>query len=604
MAVSARNGSIVMERTVPSTGSEEIELYQRTYYSLLRSSAQVRIRTLEEAHAGMNSLLHRLAREPALDVSAFVYSVLRLPSCMPEVQLVVLGQSAEVFARAGYLGLNSDSKDDQWQEVFAPARRRRCYFDARNSAEGNGVLACFISSRTDIDDVVPLLTAYQIERNKLHQKLKNLPASLSLEDLNATEAGRSRLAEILEISTEDLSRLYQLWDDKFAEQLGKVAASPCDLRLQLLSGSFIEYRRATTEWWENIEQVLPALRDRPVYFVSSNTHSMLNILSGLAFMLQEELVGFMQSPAHVDLMEEWQKIQEGGIQASLENLLYYLLKKYQQSPEGRSSLQQKQALEQQIGIRHTASQRSFDIEAQVFELSRLNPRAFDPRLRQKGSDGEEILFEWLGESDALILNIDYPLGLTAYEILAEVSSQVGQVLGVYIMGKAATLNAVVGDAMISNVVHDEHSSNTYLFPNCFSSADVVPDLKYGTVLDNQKIVTVQGTFLQNVDYMDIFYREGYTVIEMEAGPYLSAVYEMYRPKRHPVNEIINLYGLPFDLGIVHYASDTPLGKGKNLGAGNLSYYGMDSTYAVTLAILRRIFSKERQRIQNQRSPRG
>jgi hypothetical protein len=107
-----------------------------------------------------------------------------------------------------------------------------------------------------------------------------------------------------------------------------------------------------------------------------------------------------------------------------------------------------------------------------------------------------------------------------------------------------------------------------------------------------------------VDYMDIFYREGYTVIEMEAGPYLSAVYEMYRPKRHPVNEIINLYGLPFDLGIVHYASDTPLGKGKNLGAGNLSYYGMDSTYAVTLAILRRIFSKERQRIQNQRSPRG
>jgi hypothetical protein len=79
---------------------------------------------------------------------------------------------------------------------------------------------------------------------------------------------------------------------------------------------------------------------------------------------------------------------------------------------------------------------------------------------------------------------------------------------------------------------------------------------------------------------------------MEAGPYLSAVYEMFRPKRHPVNEIVTFYNLPFDLGIIHYASDTPLSKGKNLGAGSLSYYGMDSTYATGLAIIRRILQNE------------
>ena len=101
-------------------------------------------------------------------------------------------------------------------------------------------------------------------------------------------------------------------------------------------------------------------------------------------------------------------------------------------------------------------------------------------------------------------------------------------------------------------------------------ADVGEDMVYGTVLDNQKTVSVRGTFLQNLRYMDVFYREGYTDIEMEAGPYLSAVYEMYRPKRHPDNEIVNLYGLPFDLGILHYASDTPLGKGRNLGVGPAS----------------------------------
>jgi hypothetical protein len=104
--------------------------------------------------------------------------------------------------------------------------------------------------------------------------------------------------------------------------------------------------------------------------------------------------------------------------------------------------------------------------------------------------------------------------------------------------------------------------------------------------------------------MDVFYREGYTDIEMEAGPYLSAIYEMYRPQRHPVNEVVNLYCLPFDLGILHYASDTPLSKGRNLGAGSLSYFGMDSTYGVSLAILRRIFQLEKERLQDQRNPRG
>jgi hypothetical protein len=79
---------------------------------------------------------------------------------------------------------------------------------------------------------------------------------------------------------------------------------------------------------------------------------------------------------------------------------------------------------------------------------------------------------------------------------------------------------------------------------------------------------------------------------------------MYRPQRHPVNEVINLHGLPFDLGILHYASDTPLTKGRNLGAGSLSYFGMDSTYAVSLAILRRIFLLEKRRLQGQLEPLG
>ena len=50
----------------------------------------------------------------------------------------------------------------------------------------------------------------------------------------------------------------------------------------------------------------------------------------------------------------------------------------------------------------------------------------------------------------------------------------------------------------------------------------------------------------------------------------------------------------FEIGMLHYASDTPMSKGKNLGASNLSYYGMDPTYATTVTVLRRILELETQ----------
>jgi hypothetical protein len=38
-------------------------------------------------------------------------------------------------------------------------------------------------------------------------------------------------------------------------------------------------------------------------------------------------------------------------------------------------------------------------------------------------------------------------------------------------------------------------------------------------------------------------------------------------------------------------------KGKNLGDGTLSYYGVDPTYACSLAILSRIFNLEKDRLE-------
>jgi hypothetical protein len=192
----------------------------------------------------------------------------------------------------------------------------------------------------------------------------------------------------------------------------------------------------------------------------------------------------------------------------------------------------------------------------------------------------------------VIVNIDYPLGLAAYNILREIAISAEDLRGVYLLGKAATLNADVGDVMISNVVYDEHTSTTFWLDNAFRFDDIQPDLRFGTGLDNQRAVTVKSAFLQNRTYLDFYYQEAFTVVEMEAGPYCSAIYEIADIERHPVNQAVNFSKLPIDFGLIHYASDTPYTQARTLGARGLSYYGMDSTYAASLAILRRVLRLE------------
>ncbi len=569
-----------MDRRVPKTGSEDIELYMRTYYSLLRSSDSIKIETLVESHLAMSSSLHEHADTIEPDASALMYSALRLPACMIDVEEVLVGQLERAFIAAGYRNISA------WQRVYAPGRRRRAHFN------GSSAMAVFIVSRSDIDDLVPILTAFQIEWNKLHQLLQADDMRLLLEPYaaedNLPDAEFARLATCLHMAISDLRRLQLLWRSDFVKNLLRIARERKSMTLRLISGSLADYRRATSSWWHELcEEMSVAgidLQERPVYFVSSNTHSLINLLAGFARRFEESLVNYIEQFEEKSLLTEYEDLKE-SYHKSTDNFLYFVLRQYlsEQSINAKRVFRKE---EHRLGIHRVPSRHGFEMETQVIELGKLEAQWFDPRL------GRADDLEPLRHSNAIIINIDYPLGMASYELLSRISQGVGRLDGVYVMGKAATLNGRIGDMMIPNVIHDEHSQNTYLFRNCFTARHVRSWMEHGNVLDNQKAVTVLGTFLQNPNYMSVFYKEGYTDIEMEGGPYLSAVYEAFRPQRHPMNEIVNLHSVKFDIGFLHYASDKPMKRGQNLGAGSLSYGGVEPTYAAAIAILRRIFYNE------------
>lgn len=568
-------------------GKRDVELYIRTYNTLLRSSGEISLKALVQAHYNIDSSLHPQARSPYPDMSAFIYSVLRLPDAIISCELLLLGQSEQVF-------LQHRLHADNWEAVAAPARRRKWFYD------GKETLAVYVASVSDTDDIIPVLVAFQIEWNKMYYLLNADPTTMQLLETHMDRTSpvfaeiTKVLRERLHISLDDWRRLELMWGDRLWENLFVIGKQSKSFALRMLGGSHVGYVRATRQWWAPVEKLLDtlSLQQRPVYFVSSNTHSLVNLMSGCLLTREAELTTFALSDEDPYLAEECRKLQQGSVPGNWQNFLYFVARQWIHTPAGREFARNRIRDEQQRGIWYVGARHGLEIDAQVFELAKLRQVEIDPRCRMADMD-------ILEQSQAIVLNIDYPLGMAAYRMLREIMENLTNIRGIYILGKAATLNGSIGDVMISNVVMDEHSQNTYWLDNSFTLQDVQPYLIYGSVLDNQKAVSAKGTYLQNRQYLDFYYNTNYTVVEMESGPYLNAVYEDQYLLRYPMGENINIARLPYDLGILHYASDTPYTRGKNLGAGSLSYFGMDSTYACAVAILRRIFEQEMRAIHEQ-----
>jgi Family of unknown function (DUF6909) len=550
--------------------SDEVELYQRTYNTLLRSSGETHLRVLEPAHRAMGSSLHPLADSDEPDLGAFIYAIRRMPDAVADsAQLVILGQETEVFAKNGI-------DISEWEEADSPARRRRWHH------AGNGTHAVLIASASDVDDLIPTLVAFQIEWNKL--RVRQRAAGWPPEHDPAPD----ECAEVLGGTADDWARLREAWGERFTPRLRLMADQRMNMRVRMLGGTQVGYARMTRRWWQPVSLTVAerGLGDHPLYLVSSNTHSLVNIATGVAREREQVLVDFVEQQLPDDdiLRTELDAFREGRTEGSWENFLYFVARLYFDS-HGAEGRQARRRSEAECGVAHIRSTTALRVPAQIIPLSKLSVDRMDPRLG-------DVNAEALAAAEGVIVNIDYPLGVAAYNILREVAVSSSTLRGVYVLGKAATLNADVGDVMLSSVVHDEHSGSTYWLDNAFSVDDIAPDLRFGSGLDNQRAVTVKSTFLQNRSYLDFYYREAFTVVEMEAGPYCNAIYEIADADRHPVNEAVNFSKLPVDFGIIHYASDTPYTQARTLGARGLSYYGLDSTYASSLAILRRVLRLE------------
>ena len=147
-----------------------------------------------------------------------------------------------------------------------------------------------LASTSDLDDLIPTLVAYQIEWNKLHALARD----------RAPGRRRARPADCAEAfggAVDDWMRVRDAWDGSLSDFLDEVASRKLDLRIRMLSGSQVGYARMTRRWMAPIRAEMDAqgLSDRPIYFVSSNTHSLVNLVTDTARSREAEIVAHIEA---------------------------------------------------------------------------------------------------------------------------------------------------------------------------------------------------------------------------------------------------------------------------------------------------------------------
>lgn len=551
--------------------NDSLSLHVRSYRSALKSTHQIALTSLENSHIKLNSILHPLAGDSTrLDAAALTYALLRLPTHIDRCRLVVAAPTPEVFAAAGFADITA------YPRVTTVSRRRTLYY-----LRPQKTLAAFIASISDIDDLTNILLAYQIEWNKAHTLLTT--AFTRFGDINFTK-NSSAFLTALQISELDWHNLQTALGPKWRLRLQAMFHQSQNLHLQLLAGSWVDYTKATQRWWKNIALTTAPvfhISHQTIYFVSSNEHSLYNIFTGLPVKSKKLILDHLHTD-HPDLAAIDDQITASKHWLSPKDFLYYSSRHLLTHPD---YLAAQKRLDRQLNILTVPNPHYLNVTTQLFPLkSLLKAKYRDPSLKITRP-------QKIAASDALIFNIEYPLGFAAYHILTEIMANVARVKGVYILGKAAVLNAEIGDIHIPRLVFDEHTQNSYIFNNCFNKFFPFVANK-SSVLTQQKAVSVLGTYLETPESLELYSQNNLTIIEMESGPYLGAITEATYDQSLPKGTIVDLNTAPFDVGIINYASDTPYSQTKNLGSRQLSLDGIEPTYLSTLTILQRIIDLE------------
>ena len=522
-------------------------------------------KALESCLKNLSPEIYGSMNDPRIvELKGLEYVIDRLPRGIEECTRIILTEE-------------DPFKNTDAEKIDPYKRRRTAYRVSANEL-------CIVISRglSEIYDILTHLTFLYSEAQKIHNRMKAESEGLTLEwrslekTITAMDAvGTQERDQALWNLSIILGRPYQETRDTFdylekgktehssnnglfsiIYQLGKrideEQASTDDAVVVYLTPSLVNiigHQKYGIQWAKDIKAALRELKllDRPLHIISSNLHSVVNLLYGY-----DALKGQNPSTGTTDHLYDFcHQIRNRGEEVA--------------------------RMGEANGLYALTDGSGTHINCQVIDSALLDGIELHPDIAidlPKALDERPVL-----------LVMDYAFGAQAFELMENIlrpytydnTTRFMQIRSISIMGKAGILKGDKGDIMLATAHVFEGTSDNYIFKNDLMRSDFGQDMNVYV----GPMVTVLGTSLQNRDMLEKFQSDWKTVgLEMEGGHYQRAISAAII--KGNISEKINLR-------YAYYASDNPLATGNTLAAGAMGKEGVKPTYMITKAILEQIF---------------
>ena len=498
-----------------------------------------------------------------VELDGLVYVIDRLPIGIEECNQTTLSAA--------------EGLDHGFKRIIPLKRRRTSY-------RVNDREMCFeiTKGRSEIYDLVTHLTFLNVEAKKIkhrgYHESEKTQEWIELEEMVLEKRPRQsldreiwNLSKVLGRSFDETKKAYEKLEAnantansglfKIVYWLGRRVAEADQSKdlehLTLFTTSLIEmigHHKYGEIWATAIKKSLNdlGLHERPIHIISSNLHSVLNLLYGYPIATERQDI--------YDMVKSLRDRENLVLEHAKNHGLYYL-----------------------------ADQSGTYIDCQIIDTARLD---FDNLHPQVLSDRSYVLKE-----KPVILVIDYAFGEQAFEVMDELLKPYLQwhmpVKSLSIMGKAGILEGDKGDLMLADAHIFEGTTDTYLCQNQLHKEDFDATVN----VYRGPMVTVLGTSLQNKKMLNYFMESSWKAVglEMEGGHYQKAI-QAAIIRKHISSNVTLRYA--------YYASDNPVKTGLTLASGSMGEGGIKPTYMITNIFLQKILNAQGSELNTRVFPRN
>ncbi|MCW8140267.1 MAG: cyclic nucleotide-binding domain-containing protein [Planctomycetota bacterium] len=540
--------------------------YRKLYARLLGllDRREFLLSDLLPAYRELSPALHPHLASDRLDLGGLAYAVPRLPEDVTSTCFYYLTADLPALYR---------DPDEKFAAVVTRARRRAAW-----RLMPGKLLVLLRDGISDITDFLTCLCLYAVEAKKLRHRLRSSDALLELRRLAADPdpAAAEQFLARAGLSPEERRGLQRVWPRDLARRLHEVLLHHEDVALEVDTQIDNYNSRASETWVAQIRAHVRSLvdledPDLDVHIISSNTHSVGNLLSPYLARRRDDLLAWGRRQRTGLCGEASPERPWGHAWACRDDLAYVLARDFLGASDAERAAFEEEGL---AGGRHKLPVTAFTgIEVELFDLRRVDPARCDPRLGARRATRPTIL-----------VNVDYAFGQQAEEILATLLFLFGRrVRSVNVLGKAGGLVGRRGDLLLPTATLLQTNDELYPLPNHDLPAARLADLAGGIAVHEGPVLTVAGTLLQDRVLL-MFYRRIWKAVGLEMEGSFFA--------RQLISAISTGVVSPdVRSRFAYYTSDVPLEPEQNLSEALHPSEGVPPLYAITRAMLQGIFEQ-------------